>query len=500
MNAVGHRGARSAIGSFIWKWPSTTAAAGVRPERGSSASTTRSSPGTGCPAPRRYEVEVNSSQDFAAGSKVCCADKTIGTSLSPKKMFPNNTYYWRVRALDAERHSRGSGTSGPAFQKTFDPVEPYVPNLHAARQPAAARTGSRHGARRSSAWDPVPGRGELRRRGRAIRPRRARATGARPRSRDPGESPPRRPRGRRSRRRRLARLFPTTRRREESTTSLTAGTFCVRVRGAHRHEHEQHARGERVELHRWPEQRAAFTYNAPPGPVSTTGSRLAAGDYLPPARGAPDRRTPLFTWKHVTGACGYFIVVAKDAEFTTVIDVARTKIPAYAPRIPTPTPTRRTSYYWAVVPVVGLAVHLVFSAIGENNPHNFRKESRPPRSARSGARRGGRRTSPTSAGAPPRARAITGSQVAHDPTFSKPDRRRRTASTAYTSSSTYPADALLYWRVRANDENSDRAQLVRHADLPPPAAGPRWWAPTPTPTSGSRSSPGTRCPGRSRTT
>ena len=43
-------------------------------------------------------------------------------------------------------------------------------------------------------------------------------------------------------------------------------------------------------------------------------------------------RMPLFTWEHITGACGYFVVVAKDEDFTNVVDVARTKIPAYAPR------------------------------------------------------------------------------------------------------------------------------------------------------------------------
>ena len=53
----------------------------------------------------------------------------------------------------------------------------------------------------------------------------------------------------------------------------------------------------------------------------------------PAARGP--QGMPLFTWKHVPGACGYFVAVARDENFTTVVDVARTKIPAYAPRLRT---------------------------------------------------------------------------------------------------------------------------------------------------------------------
>jgi len=43
-------------------------------------------------------------------------------------------------------------------------------------------------------------------------------------------------------------------------------------------------------------------------------------------------------------------------------------------------------------------------------------------------------------------------QVAQDPTFGNPIDSVTTDSTAYTSSKTYPADTVLYWRVRANDE------------------------------------------------
>src|SRR5204863_3744439 len=43
-------------------------------------------------------------------------------------------------------------------------------------------------------------------------------------------------------------------------------------------------------------------------------------------------------------------------------------------------------------------------------------------------------------------------QVAQDPSFANPIDDVVTDATAFTSSSTYPADSTLYWRVRANDE------------------------------------------------
>jgi hypothetical protein len=167
-------------------------------------------------------------------------------------------------------------------------------------------------------------------------------------------------------------------------------------------------------------------------------------------------RAPLFTWTHVDGACGYFVVVAKDAEFTTILDVARTKIPAYAPRkavTPITYPDETTSYYWVAIPVVGIPCDDVFSVIAENNPRNFRKDSTPPAQVAPGA-------GVDVANQPSfRWNAAEGArdyrlQVAHDPSFGSLIDDVVTASTAYTSSSTYPADALLYWRVRANDETN----------------------------------------------
>ena len=81
----------------------------------------------------RYEVEINSSSDFAAGSKVCCTSTTIATSLSPTTVFKDNTYYWRVRAIDPDGNA-GVWNLGPSFTKTFDKVPvvtaPAIKSLH----------------------------------------------------------------------------------------------------------------------------------------------------------------------------------------------------------------------------------------------------------------------------------------------------------------------------------------------------------------------------------
>jgi hypothetical protein len=83
-------------------------------------------------------------------------------------------------------------------------------------------------------------------------------------------------------------------------------------------------------------------------------------------------------------------------------------------------------------------------------------------------------------------------QVSQDPTFGNPIDDVTTDSTAYTSSSTYPADTVLYWRVRANDwalqglNWSPTQTFVKTLPIPAPSSGnstggdgipPLSWAP-----------------------
>jgi hypothetical protein len=463
VNAVGNRGARSAIGSFIWRWPSSTSLnvedlSPVADEYEPKFSWDR------VPGAATYEVEVNSAQDFAPGSKVCCDDKSVGTSLAPKKVFPNNLYYWRVRALDPNGIS-GVWNAGPTFNKAFNPT---IQNLHLR---------DNHGTPLSSTtdspiivWDPVPGAasydvqivpftGVFCDTGHPTWEITTASTAWTPLA-SGGASP-------------AVGKSPST----EPTNRLGDGaTYCAAVR-ARAGTGTAAARVVSDWTYLNGSSLPAFTYDA--HPVSGSNTLVTANDYLEPVHGSVTTRAPLFTWEHIAGACGYFVVVAKDEDFTNVVDVARTRIPAYAPRkssLPLTYSDESTLYYWAVVPVVdaGSGCNSEFSNMSQNAPRNFRKESNPPAQL-APAPDADVTDQPTFSWSAAEGARDYRLQVALDPSFGSLIDDLVTSSTAYTSSSTYPADALLYWRVRANDEttiglNWSATRTFRHR-LPAPAMG-----------------------------
>src|SRR3954452_8102387 len=71
-----------------------------------------------------YEVEVNPTAEFTPGSKVF-GGVANGTSIAPTVHLRNNTYHWRVRALDPDGNP-GVWNEGPVFKKEFDDVTPTV--------------------------------------------------------------------------------------------------------------------------------------------------------------------------------------------------------------------------------------------------------------------------------------------------------------------------------------------------------------------------------------
>ena len=141
--------------SFDWSWPTDTTTALDDLNADPRVFDPQLS-WAGVPGAATYEVEINSSQDFAPGSKVCCTDIAIGTSLSPKKVLPNNHYYWRVRALDLQDNA-GIWNNGPEFSKSFDAVTPTVPNLHLRDNASDFLAAGSTTGTPVVAWDPVPG-------------------------------------------------------------------------------------------------------------------------------------------------------------------------------------------------------------------------------------------------------------------------------------------------------------------------------------------------------
>ncbi len=467
LDAQDHPGARSAVGSFKWTWNSATTARlhDLRDDARVFEPQFSWDPVLGA---ARYEVEVNKSDDWAPGSRVCCTDPTTGTSLSPLRVLANNRYYWRVRAFDPDGNA-GRWNAGVPFDKDFDHVvgQPTVTGLHLRDNLAdpAVDLDPGPGAPETEvpivSWDPVPGASSYE----------VQVV--------PADYY------------RTATEFvagcdwtaPTSLRWDVTTaaTSWTAlgrsldtpsgisypnashdptplflrdgWTYCARVAAqSDRDATNDPVVSDWTQLHG--NGQRGFTWRAAPQP---SGAEVAmpADHYVSPQAGIVHRRLPLFTWRAVTGANSYYVVVAKDALFTNVVDVAHTYLPAYAPRIngrPWTYPDETTTYYWAVYPaqfVNGVGVSTTFQ---DNHPQPFQKQSVPP-ALLSPAPGSDVPVQPAFRWSPAEGARNYTLQVSQDPTFGDPIQTVKTAATAYTSSASYPADTVLYWRVRANDEN-----------------------------------------------
>jgi hypothetical protein len=156
------------------------------------------------------------------------------------------------------------------------------------------------------------------------------------------------------------------------------------------------------------------------------------------------------------GVESYFVLVAKDPSFSNIVDYAFTQLPAYAPRGPNwimTFPDETTLYYWAVLPADGINGNGAAGNPLIGAPSNFRKESVPPTltTPTAGENVVGQ---PTFRWSPAEAARKYTLQVSQDPAFGTTLDEWTTASTAYTANKAYPADTVLYWRVRANDENN----------------------------------------------
>jgi hypothetical protein len=465
VDAEGNRGAPSATASFSWTWPSTTT---LHVTDLNSADEVYDpqfywDPVAGA---ARYEVEINSSSDFAAGSKVCCDSTTIATSLSPTNVFKDNTFYWRVRAIDPDGNA-GVWNVGPSFTKTFDKVPvvaaPAIKNLRLRDN--LADPGTDQDANPANGyqthvpmltWDWVPGASSYEvdvtpfngsfcdwgatshhwRVDTAVNawtPLGDNWFASKPYS-DPLDV-------------------------SNDFTSLVAGQYCARVR----------ARSDRAGFD---DVYGDYTYLDPDGlgwafeftgypaggacTPSCTANYLGSGDFTSMITGTSTGRVPYFTWKPLAGKQSYYVLVAKDPSFSNLVDYAWTKIPAYAPRTgfgPRTYPDETTLYYWAVLPATnadgtGAVGNPLLAA-----PQSFQKQSTPPTRL---APADGTQfyNQPSFRWTPTEGARRYRLQVAQDPSFGNPIDDLTTDSTSYTSNTTYPADTVLYWRVRADDENS----------------------------------------------
>jgi hypothetical protein len=454
LDAQKHVGTRSTVRSFEWRWPSSTAVQALDLNDDARVFDPQFT-WNPVPGAARYEVEINPSEDFAVGSKVCCTEDVIGTSVSPKDVLPNNTYYWRVRAVDLDRQA-GQWNAGTPFRKTFDDVAPTVPDLHMrdnVGDPATdvdlttpALLDMNHPIVR---WDPVPGASSY---DLQVAPHveispgvfacdwsapvwegPTAATAWTPLSR---KAPPATP----------VPGAPTP--SSDGRELFTSGeSYCVRVRASNE------VVSEWTYLNGFGGPAFRYVAAAPGGHTAGPSFTMPSAAYREPVTGFLTTRLPLFTWDPVAGAESYYVVVAKDAAFTHVLDVALTNHPMYSPRKRAALqtyPDETTSYYWAVMPAQQENGEGFFSQPSQNFPRPFEKRSVPP-TLMAPAEGEDILRQPVFRWTAAESAHDYQMQVASDPSFSKLLDDVKTAATSHTSEETYPADTVLYWRVRATD-------------------------------------------------
>jgi hypothetical protein len=496
LDAEKHSGRQSTVSAFDWAWPTRTSAhvGDLNDKPGVFDPQFSWDPVAGA---AQYQVEVNASEDFAAGSRVCCDETITGTSLSPLRLLPNNTYYWRVRAIDMDGNAgvwnRGLDPAGqPSFRKGFDDLTPTIPRLRlrdstADRLPPMGTSGLPTTDAPVVDWDPVPGASSYELRvapwetpgfcnwtasilGRPTAKTSVTATTAwSPLAQLTLDTP-------------VGNSYPSGAIATDQGWRLWDGaSYCVRVRARS----DRDARSGEI-VSEWTQLRgsnqAAFTYHAatlpPCSPTATPGAAYHAVDAVRRSPGGPAAEMPLFTWDRVPGACGYFVVIARDRQFTKIVDVAYTSNPAYAPRAstqPTTYADETTQYFWVVMPTVRADGTGLPTEPADNSPQSFEKRSAAPQLSTPGD--GGEvRSQPAFRWTDTIGAREYRIQVDDDPTFGSPIDDVLTNATGYTSTSTYPADTQLYWRVRANDENrigltwSRTASFRRRLPIPAPGA------------------------------
>jgi hypothetical protein len=444
VDASGHEGARSAVRSFRWGWPSATQA-NLRDLVDAPELFDPLLSWTPVPGAVKYEIDVNFSQDFNSSSRVCCSSTTSATGYSPNSILPNNTYYWRVRPFNVQG-TQGVWTTGPTFAKTFDNVPPVagssITGLH--MRDDSGDSGAKPAGWATSVpilvWNPVPGASaydltvfdmengacditRIKTQWHLETP----LTVWSPLGNGHGAVP-----------------YPSTGTSVASDgTKPTPGThYCVRIRAIGDSTQGGRIYGDYTYLN------DAFTYVAQPVSSGSVGS--PSGAYVTPTGGTQVTQTPIFIWHRIPGANSYWVIISRDPSFTTLVDYAFTQMPEYVPR--RTYADEATQYYWAVLPASGTNGSGVSLSPLQAVAASFQKRSTAPTlmSPTKGAELAA--TQPQFQWSP-----VTGArkyrlQVSTDPNFGSLLDDVGTAATSYVSSKTYPAQAVLYWRVQASDE------------------------------------------------
>ena len=471
VDAESHDGTTSAVRSFNWSWPTNTQTNLENLIQSAGDALTTYDPllsWTPVPGAVKYQLDINFSQDFNASSSVCCSSPTVATGYSPLKPLPNNTYFWRVRPINVQG-ANGVWTTGTSFTQYFDTIPPIaqnaptIANLH-VRDELSDNGSEPPGWSTSSpilVWNRVAGAATYDLDVYTMRSDTGVCdiqsatqdlhvttplTAWTPLS-NGHASPP----------------YPSSGTSIEEESPLVAGDhYCVRIRAVGESSQSgQPIYGDYTYLPApgTPPGSGAFTYEPTTAPGSIAMPQ--ASDYLAPIHGVVTSQTPLFTWKPIAGANSYWVIIARDPSFTTLVDYGFTKDPAYAPR--KTFADEKTAYYWAILPAAnpngsGLptdpATGLPVGPL-DANPANFQKQSPAPTLVAPQDGTVLAASQPEFQWTPVDGALDYTLEVSTDPNFGTLLDNVVTGSTAYVSTTTYPAQSTLYWRVQANDVNTN---------------------------------------------
>ncbi len=459
VDSQGHNGTPSAIFSFAWIWAGTT-----------TPNVTDMVPGIeiydplfswpAIPGAASYQVEVNPTAGFALGSRLLLSS-TNATQYAPTKSLPNNTYYWRVRGVDPQGQA-GPWNNGPAFTKTYDEtVLPGPANLTVYNSQLDPIADGDNVNEPVVVWDTVPGARNYEvqvnctgtpdtyftantawtppgNSGGNTVPQLLSAPGAGfdqadPPWDNPGDS---------------CAVFVRAYADNAIDGQPIAGHFAT----------TSFVIGGEAGFDDTP----SFDCNA----SSTCLGRLDDFDIITPDRGTIIGKSPLFCWGtadmdsqtgvgHNVPSRHYWVTIARDSNFTTIVQQAYLNEPCYAPS--KPMVDEGTLYYWQVIPA---AANGFFPTIAGTNggflvSPSFQHASVPPTpvSPVGGAGAPGAvvfKWTPV----PEQVKTYT-IEVAQDDSFSTILESATTDATSYSANSTYPVGATVYWRVRANN-NDDK--------------------------------------------
>ena len=455
VDSQGHNGTPSAIFSFAWIWAGTTTPTVTDMVDGIEIYDPLFS-WPAIPGAASYEIEANPTSGFAVGSRLLLAT-TTATSFAPTKTLPNNTYYWRVRGVDPQGQA-GPWNNGPSFTKTYDQtVVPGPPNLRILDSTLQTISIGGNVNEPVAMWDTVPGASmyEVQT---ACGP-----TGGTTIYRTANTSwTPYASRGSSG----IPQIFNALGVNIEEGTPLTDGDTCTLfVRALTDDAIDGTAIAGPYASRAFVVGGQAFsnlpTVNCGDG---TCMGRLNATDVRSPGVGTGVNKSPLICWKPsdmnagagITASDGYWVAIARDSNFTTIVQAAFTKEPCYAPR--KPLVDEGTLYYWQVIPTLGGAGSgfnvAALTQGGFFSSPNFQHASVPPTPIApvGGAGSPGAVTFKW-APVPEQVRNYT-IEIAQDDSFSTILESATTAATAYSSNTIFPVGATTYWRVRANNDDN----------------------------------------------